>query len=29
MLRFHHGVIVLNMGGGLTSDKPTVTMHPR
>jgi lactoylglutathione lyase len=28
ILRFHNGVIVLNAGGGPTSDKPTVTMAP-
>ena len=28
ILRFHNGVIVLNVGGGPTSDKPAVTMAP-
>ena len=28
ILRFGNGVIVLNVGGGPTSDKPTVTMAP-
>jgi lactoylglutathione lyase len=28
ILRFHHGIIVLNAGGGPTGDKPTVTMAP-
>ena len=28
ILRFHNGVIVLNVGGGPTGDKPTVTMAP-
>ena len=28
ILRFHHGVIVLNAGGGPPSDKPAVTMAP-
>jgi catechol 2,3-dioxygenase-like lactoylglutathione lyase family enzyme len=28
ILRFHNGVIVLNMAGGPTSDKPAVTMAP-
>jgi lactoylglutathione lyase len=28
ILRFHNGVIVLNVGGGPTDDKPTVTMAP-
>jgi len=28
ILRFYNGVIVLNTGGGPTSDKPTVTMAP-
>ena len=29
ILRFHNGVIVLNVGGSPTDDKPTVTMAPR
>ena len=28
ILRFHNGVIVLNVGGGPTGDKPMVTMAP-
>jgi lactoylglutathione lyase len=28
ILRFHNGVIVLNVGGGPTDDKPRVTMAP-
>ena len=28
ILKFHNGVIVLNVGGGPTSDKPAVTMAP-
>ena len=28
ILRFHNGVIILNVGGGPTEDKPTVTMMP-
>jgi catechol 2,3-dioxygenase-like lactoylglutathione lyase family enzyme len=28
ILRFHNGVIVLNVGGGPTSDKPAVRMAP-
>jgi lactoylglutathione lyase len=28
ILRFHNGVIVLNVGGSPTDDKPTVTMAP-
>src|SRR5215467_4228893 len=28
ILRFHNGVIILNVGGGPTEDKPTVTMAP-
>ena len=28
ILRFGNGVIVLNVGGGPTGDKPTVTMAP-
>src|SRR6266516_2810289 len=28
ILRFHNGVIVLNVGGGPTTDKPTVTTAP-
>ena len=28
ILRFQNGVIVLNVGGGPTGDKPTVTMAP-
>ena len=28
ILRLHNGVIVLNVGGGPTSDKPAVTMAP-
>lgn len=28
ILRFHNGVIVLNVGGSPTGDKPTVTMAP-
>ena len=28
ILRFHNGVVVLNVGGGPTGDKPTVTMAP-
>jgi catechol 2,3-dioxygenase-like lactoylglutathione lyase family enzyme len=28
ILRFHNGVIALNVGGGPTSDKPAVTMAP-
>lgn len=28
ILKFHNGVIVLNVGGGPTDDKPTVTMAP-
>jgi lactoylglutathione lyase len=28
ILRLHNGVIVLNVGGGPTDDKPTVTMAP-
>lgn len=28
ILRFHNGVIVLNVGGGPTDDKPMVTMAP-
>jgi lactoylglutathione lyase len=28
ILRFHNGVIVLNVGGGPTDEKPTVTMAP-
>jgi lactoylglutathione lyase len=29
ILSFHNGVIVLTVGGGPTSDKPTVSMAPR
>jgi len=28
ILRFHNSVMVLNVGGGPTGDKPTVTMAP-
>jgi lactoylglutathione lyase len=28
MLRFHNGWIVINLGGGPTADKPTVTLGP-
>ena len=28
ILRFHNGMIILNVGGGPTEDKPAVTMAP-